>query len=294
MTTQITTAFVNGYRAVITQLVQQKGSNLRAYVRQETQTGEKDFFDRVGQTTVAEYTGRYSPSPLMNTPHDRRMVTLKAFHWGEPIDNLDKLKMLTDPTSIYNQNAKDAMGRQIDDLIIDAAFGTAYSGKDGTSTVSFPSGNQVAVDYVDSGSATNSGLTVAKLRQARKLIRKNTFNADVPLNIAVGAEQIDDLLADVQAINGDYNPVKPLMNGEITRYLGFNFIPIERLPVDSNGYRRIIAWGQPYLMLSTGQDIVTQIGPRPDLSYNMYVYLRMAFGATRMEEAGVVEVKCAE
>lgn len=294
MTTQITTAFVNGYRGVITQLVQQKGSVLRSFVRQESQNSEKEFFDRIGAATVAEYTGRYSPSPLMNTPHDRRMVTLRQFHWGEPIDNFDKLKMLTDPTSAYNMNAKDAMGRQIDDLIIEAALGTAYQGKDGTTAVTFPAGNQVAVNYVDSGSLANSGLTVAKLRQARKFIRKNTFNNDAQLNIAVGAEQIDDLLADVQAISGDYNPVKPLMNGEITRYLGFNFIPTERLPVDGSGYRRIIAWAQPYLMLSTGQDIVTQIGPRPDLSYNMYVYLRMAFGATRMEEAGVVEIKCAE
>lgn len=294
MTTQITTAFVNSYRGVITQLVQQKGSILRPYVRQESQHSEKDFFDRVGETAVAEYTGRYSPSPMMNTPHDRRMVTLRQFHWGEVIDNFDKLKMLVDPTSIYNENAKDAMGRNIDDVIIEAALGTAYSGKEGTTPVTFPSGNQVAVNYVDSGSPANSGLTVDKLRRARVIIRKNTKNTVDNMNVAVGAEQIDDLLADARVSSADYNAIKPLMNGDVTRYMGFNFIPIERLPVDGSGYRRVIAWAQPHLLLSVGQDVVTNVGPRPDLSYNMYVYLRMAFGATRMEESGVVEIKCAE
>lgn len=296
MTTQITTAFVNGYRGVITQLVQQHGSILRPFVRQESQNSEKEFFDRVGETNVAEYLSRYADSPLISTPHDRRMVTLRQWHWGELIDNFDKLKMLTDPTSIYNQNAKDAAGRQIDDLIIEAALGTAYSGKEGTTPVSFPGGstNQVDVNYVDSGSPANSGLTVAKLRQARKLIRKNTKNSDFPLNIAVGAEQIDDLLKETTVTSADFNTVKPLMNGDVTRFLGFNIIPTERLPVDGSGYRRIIAWAQPHLMLSTGADIMVNIAPRADKSFNMYTYLRFAFGATRMEEAGVIEVKCAE
>ena len=82
MSIQITTAFVQQYRANVEHLVQQKGSRLRALVRAETQNAEFEFYDRIGATTAQEVTGRHQDTPLINVPHDRRRVSLRDFDWG--------------------------------------------------------------------------------------------------------------------------------------------------------------------------------------------------------------------
>ena len=51
--------------------------------------------------------------------------------------------------------------------------GTAYTGKTGSTTVTFPMASTIAVDYVESGSPANSNLTIAKLRRARYLLDAN-------------------------------------------------------------------------------------------------------------------------
>ena len=86
MSIQITTAFVQQYRANVDHLVQQKGSRLRPLVRTETQNAEFEFYDRIGATSAQEVTGRHQDTPLVNTPHDRRRVALRDFDWGDLID----------------------------------------------------------------------------------------------------------------------------------------------------------------------------------------------------------------
>ena len=79
MSTQITTAFVNQFSSNITMLSQQMGSLLREAVDVETVTGEKAFFDQVGSAVAQVRTSRHGDTPLMETPHARRMVTMSTY-----------------------------------------------------------------------------------------------------------------------------------------------------------------------------------------------------------------------
>ena len=79
MSTQITTAFVQQFSANVQMLSQQKGSLLRRAVREESVTGEKAFFDQVGSAVAQKKTSRHGDTPLAETPHSRRMVTMD--HW---------------------------------------------------------------------------------------------------------------------------------------------------------------------------------------------------------------------
>lgn len=101
MSSQITTAFVNQFSANVTMLSQQMGSLLRNAVDVETINGEKAFFDQVGQAAAVQKTTRNGDTPLMETPHARRQVTLKDFEYADLIDDQDKIRMLIDPTSTY-------------------------------------------------------------------------------------------------------------------------------------------------------------------------------------------------
>lgn len=294
MSIQITTAFIQQYRANVEHLVQQKGSRLRPLVRTETQNAEFDFYDRIGATSAQEVTGRHQDTPLINVPHDRRRVSLRDFDWADLIDRPDRIRMLIDPTSPYSQNAAYALGRKMDEVILDSAFGSVYTGKTGSSTVSFPAGQQVAVDYVETGSAANSGLTIGKLRRAKQILDQNEVDPTERRYIAMTAKQMTDLLRTTEVTSADFNTVRALVQGEINSFMGFEFVRTELVRTNASSHRRCLAWCQSGLLLAVGQDIVTDIGPRRDKRNSTQVYVSASFGATRMEEEKVVEIICAE
>mgnify|MGYP003141994230 FL=1 len=84
MSTQVSTAFVNQFSSNVQLLSQQMGSLLRSCVSEESVTGEKGFFDQVGSTAAQKRTTRHGDTPLMETPHSRRMVTIDTYEWEGP------------------------------------------------------------------------------------------------------------------------------------------------------------------------------------------------------------------
>ena len=88
MSNQITTAFVQQFSANIQLLSQQKVSLLRGAVREESINGEKAFFDQVGSTTAQLRTSRHADTPLIETPHARRMVLTSTYEVADLILSL--------------------------------------------------------------------------------------------------------------------------------------------------------------------------------------------------------------
>jgi hypothetical protein len=294
MSFQIDKAFVQTYKSNIEVQFQQMGSRLRPLVRQETQNAEFDFYDRIGPTDAVEILNRHSDTPLVETTHDRRRISLRAYDWADLIDRMDKVKMLADPTSSYTQNAAYALGRKVDATIIEAAFGTAYTGKTGSSTTTFSANQTVASDYVESGSATASNLSVAKLRRARFLLDSNEAAMDgEPLYAVVTASQIQSLLSSTQVTSSDFNSIKALVAGEVDTFMGFKFIRTELLPKSGN-IRSALFFAQQGLCLATAQDITVDVGPRRDKRNSVQVYVSASFGASRMWEEKVLKVNCDE
>ena len=296
MSDQITTAFVNHYRSNVDFLLQQKGSILRPFMRQETQDAEFDFYDRIGATAAIEVLTRHADTPLVETPHDRRRCHLRDFDWADLIDRKDRIRTLIDPTSPYAQNAAFALGRSMDDVIIENMFGTAYTGKTGaTSTVHDVTNNRTLVDFVESGSAADSGLTIPKLRNVRQKLVANQNDKSEARYIALSAVQMTDLLANSLVQSVDTNEIKALVHGEVSSYMGFQFIEIERLLVTaSTSHRRLPCWVQSGMLFASGAETAAEIGPRRDKRNSTQVYVSSTFGAVRMEENKMYEIECDE
>lgn len=286
MSIEITTAVVNQYGANIDLLSQQKMSRFMGKVRMESQTGETGFYEQVGATAAVERTSRHANTPRVDTPHSRRAVTLQDFEWADLIDKADKVRMLIDPTSTYAQAAMMAMNRSRDDVIIEAALGVARTGKNGTTNVSLPADQKIA--------AGGTGLTLAKLIEAKELFGANDVDEDIPLYMAATARQISNLLNDDKITSNDYATVKALVRGEIDSFMGFTFTRSQRLTTDGNGDRQIIAWAQDGLLLAQGTENITRVTEESTKSYSTQVYRAECFGATRMEEEKVVEIACVE
>jgi len=286
MSTQVTTAFVQQFSANISMLSQQMGSLLRSAVDVESVNGEKAFFDQVGSAAAVLRTSRHADTPLVDTPHSRRMVTLSDYEYAELVDDADKVRLLVDPTSTYSRAAAAAMGRAMDDVIIAAALGTAKTGKDGGTSTALPSGQKIA-----HGSA---GLTLAKLLSAKEILDANSVDPSIPRHIVVSPKQISDLLNNTTVTSSDFNTVKALAQGELNSFVGFNFIVSNRLTTDSNSDRQVIAFASDGIKLAMGKEPQARIDERADKSYSTQIYYCQSIGATRMEEEKVVEIACNE
>ena len=289
MSTQVTTAFVQQYSANVQMLSQQMGSRLRDAVRVENVVGKNAFIDQIGSATAALRTSRHADTPQMDTPHDRRRLSLADYEYADLVDDQDKVRMLIDPTSSYARAAAAAMGRAMDDVIITAATGTANTGETGSGSASL----DATANSVGSASS-NDGLTLAKLREAKRKMDLNDVDPSIPRYIAVGPKQIEDLLGDTTVTSSDFNTVKALVQGELDTFMGFRFIMSNRLTVDSNDIRKCFAWAEDGLTLGIGKDISARIDERADKGYATQVYYCMSIGAVRMEEDKVVQIFCDE
>lgn len=286
MSTQITTAFVNQFSANVQMLSQQMGSLLRNAVDVESVNGEKAFFDQVGSAAAVKKTSRHADTPLIDTPHSRRMVTMSDFQYADLIDDQDRVRLLIDPTSTYGRAAAAAMGRAMDDEIISAALGTALTGKDGSTSTALPSGQKIAV--------ASAGLTIAKLVSAKEILDAASVDPSIPRHIVVSPKQISDLLNNTTVTSSDFNTVKALAQGEINTFVGFNFIVSNRLTTDGSGDRQVIAFASDGIKVAMGKEPTAKIEERADKSYATQIYYCQTMGATRMEEAKVVEIACSE
>jgi hypothetical protein len=285
MSTQVTTAFVQQYSANVQMLSQQMGSRLRDAVRVENMTGKNAFFDQVGKATAQKRTTRHADTPQIDTPHARRRVSLVDYEYADLIDDQDKVRMLIDPTSAYAMAAAAAMGRAMDDEIIAAALGTAFTGETGSTSTALPAAQQIANGGAD--------MSLAKLRQAKKILDLSDVDPSIPRYLACGPDQIEALLADTNVTSSDFNTVKALVQGEVNQFMGFNFIVTNRLAKSGN-IRSCFAWAEDGLALAVGRDVMARIDERNDKGYATQVYYCMSIGSTRMEEEKVVQIDCDE
>lgn len=298
MSIQIDTALVNTYRAGISLKFQQTNSRLEPYARKETQHSEYDYYDRIGTVDPVEILTRHGDTPQMDTPHDRRRVALRSFDWADYIDRNDRMRMLSDPNSPYTANAVAGMMRRKDDVIIEALLGSAWTGKTGSTEITWASQtNQlIAHNAIDVGTGSATNLTLAKLRRAQRLLNAAEAKTEGgQLICALGSSQLQALLADQKVQSSDYNTIKALVNGEIDTFLGFKFVRLERLPVTSAGYRRVVCFvANSAVTLATGADLQVEVTRRDDKRFLTQVYVSASFGAARMWEEQVIEILCDE
>ncbi len=279
--------------------LQQTGSVLRGTVETGTHVGKlASPVQYLGPIAVRRPAGRFAPKQRTDADFVRRWVFPTDSEIDQLIDSFDELKTIVDPKSKYASNAAMAFAREWDDEIIAAAFGTAYTGTDNASLTaetwaSFSSAYTVASTF---GSSSANGLSVAKIIEAKRILRHNHALEDGQgqLTLVVGSKQESDLLNQVQVVSTEFSDRPVLVDGRVTRFLGFDIVVSERLNVASN-VRSIIAFAKSGLYLGMWRDLVNRASQRNDLSSEPWqLYTATSFGATRIEPGRVVEIDCAD
>lgn len=284
----IDTVFVKQFSSNIMLLSQQKGSKLRDKVMYKEIVGEDWYIDQLGKRTAKKKTVRNSDVEYTAGDWQRRKLSPVTVYDADLIDKEDKVKMLSDPTDPTAMSIAMAIGRGIDQEIVDQAFATAYYGKTGSSSETFPAGNVVAVQA--------SGLTVSKLIEAKTLLDNNDVDETEERYITVTGTQTGNLLKTTEVTSADYNTVRALVNGQINTFCGFEFVKISQdiLATDTSDYRRLIAWAKNGLGLGVAQEWSNKIDQIPAKHYATQVYASVDCGAVRVDSDRVVEIKCQE
>lgn len=305
MSFYVPTHFVETYSTNVQMLLQAQGGKLRNCVMVGSHVGQAASpVDQVGFVKAQKKVTRHDDTPLISTPADRRWVEPVNYRWADLIDTQDRLKLLLDPTSAYTMNGVNALRRSEDDEVLQAFYATAKTGQKTTSgTTAFPTATNVIGPTV--GSTGNTGLNVAKIKRARKQFRAAFVDLEMEdMYIMLTAEEEEDLLAETQVINMDYNERPVLRDGRIERFLGFNFKFLEftasqfydgavnmsdgaGTPTNYNP-----AWAKSGMHLGIWEDVVVRVSERADKDYATQVYVRGTYGATRIEEGKVRRIDC--
>lgn len=285
MSNQVTEAFVQQFADNFMHVAQQKMSRFEGCVSVEPNiVGTSKSINRLGQRAAQRRLARHGDTPINDQPHSTRYIDLFDWEDGDMLDDQDKIRMLVDPKSDYVQAMVASLNRAKDDVIIGALGGTARAS---TGSISFLAANQIAVG--------GTGLTRAKLVQARALFRKNEADAEAGEELYLGYHStgLSDLLTDTSLTNSEYNTVLSLQNGSLKygELFGFKCVPSERF-IKTSSTRKIYAWAKSGVALGVGSEIVSRVGEDPGKGFNVRVYAKMSLGAVRIEEEKVVEIAC--
>lgn len=286
MSNQISEAFVEEFAANFRHLAQQKTSRFEGAVTLEPGIrGMSKSINRLGQRTAQKRLNRHGDTPINDQPHSTRFVDLFDWEDGDMVDDQDKIRMLVDPTSEYVNAMVMSLNRAKDDVIISAMRNTARAS---SGTIALPSTQKIAV-----GAA---GLTKAKIIQAKQIFRSREADEQngEELFFSYASQQMGNVLSDTTLTSADFLAIKMLQEGAVgTKWLGFTWIPSERLPKVSND-RFCYAWAKSGVTLGIGENIVSEVGKDPGKGFNVRIYGKMSIGAVRVEEEKVVEIACLE
>ncbi len=278
--------YAKQYGSLIYMLAQQKGSRLRDTVTIKSGVvGEETYMDQISAFDALPRTTRLAQTNPTLAAYARRRIALEDYYIAKGIDKLDDVRTLGDPTSAIVQSGMAGMGRQIDDLIIAALSGTAYTGKVGGTSTVLPSSQKVAVG--------STNLTLAKLLSGIEILNGNDVDPSDPRYIIVSSGMLTSLLNTTEIKSADYNSVKVLVQGEVDTYLGLKFIRSERLAGGAST-RKALMFTKSGIGLAIGKDVKSRVTEESTLHFAKQLYFSMSLGASRLEEDKVVEIACNE
>jgi hypothetical protein len=254
MPDQLPTYFETEYSKNWEMLAQQMDSRLGASVTPTTITGKRRKFNQLDEGEMSEVTERKGDTPDGDSTGQSYWIFRRKFEKVIVFDEDDEIQLgtiaLPDSDEVASMAA--ASNRTKDRVIIQAFDGTRYIGENGTTSDSFLAAMSIAVDYVASGSTANSGLTLAKISRAKKLLDEQEVD-DGDRYFAHSSQQLQDMLLVDKMTSEDYASVKALVDGKIDRFLGFKFVRTELLTRNtSTDVRTCFAWQKSAIKFAEG------------------------------------------
>jgi len=289
--------FTTQFSTNIELLLQQMGSLLRGKIREGFHVGKMASpINQIGAISSQAPAGRFAPLQRVDANLVRRWVFPQERELPQLVDQFDEYQTVVDPKSMYAQNTAMAFGRDWDDAIIAAFFGTAQTGQDAANLTGETASTTTYGVSDTFGSSASTGLTVAKIIEARRIMRHYHVDVDTdPLTLLIGSKQESDLLQQVQVVSTEFADRPILTNGKLTQFLGFDITVSERLSPGTASLRQCYAWAKSGMYLGMWKDMEVQMDRRVDLSSQPWqIYAKHMYGATRTQLGKVIQILAAD
>lgn len=273
----ISSAFVELFDAEVKQAYQ--ASRMLAGITRERNNVEGNVvkFPKIGKGTATVRVPQTDVTPL-NVTYSQVSVTMSDYIAAEYSDIFHQAKVNFDERRELVQVVGNAIGRRMDQLVIDAL-----------NAASSPSTVATSVG----GASTNMNL--AKLLAAKKALDAKNVPAEGRCMI-IHANGLSALLDETELTSSDFATVKALSQGEIDTFLGFKFIMLgDRdeggLPLPST--RTNFAFHRDAVGLGVSMAQKSEINYVPEKT-SFLVSSMFSAGAVAIDDEGIVHISSTE
>ena len=315
--------FASEYGKSIELLVTTPTGEFDGKVAEGSITGAEDlYWEQLGGAIENEITETNGQQVYQNLEHYRRKVFTADYELPLMLDKRDEMRTAVDFKSSYVQRTVEAYKRSKTIEAIKAVYNSAYTGKNGTTAVAFDYSNQtVAVGTGAASGYTTAGLTKEKLIAARSKLKKAGYDLQMAMYkpyFSCTQDELDNLLALTEVTSRDYGSLVALQSGEVSNWMGFEFIFSEMIPfantaltgvhltwnadsttgtrapvdTDSTTTHACFAYVKDNIGLYSSQSLQTEAGKIERFRYNWGLYGSWSHGGVRRQEKGAVYVPC--
>ena len=277
MAVGVSNAFVQLFDAEVKQAYQAQRA-LAGVVRERTNVeGSQVKFPKIGKGTATIRVPQTDVTPL-NVSYSQVTATMSDYIAAEYSDIFSQQKINFDERRELVQVVSGAIGRRMDQLVIDALSG---------------SGTSLTVATTVGGAGTNMNL--AKLLEAKELLDTGNVPAQDRCML-IHASGLAALLDDTKIASSDYAAVKALVQGQLDTFLGFKFITIgDRdeggLPKPST--RTCFAFHKDAVGMGIGMNQKTEINYVAEKT-SFLVASMFSAGAVAIDDEGIVKISATE
>lgn len=270
MVNNITNSFRTQWSDDVKHAYQQADSRLRPACRVVTGVEGNLFKFNKLAAVAANTKSRNAELTFIDPDHTVATATLADAYAPILLDKLDMNKVMRngDMRREYVMATANAIRRKVDDDTITA--------------MAVP-GNTITT--------TAGGLTFPKLLESVEELNSNDVDPGERY-IVVGAAQISEALAIEQLTSADYSNLLAVQQGQVKQALGYTWIMSNRLPV-ATSVRTCFAFHKNAVGIAFGDDVQTEINYVPERAAFLVTSM-VAIGSVVIEDAGIIEIPCAE
>lgn len=294
MTVSIDQVYVDGFRDALRHLAQQKASKVRGWCDEfspEAETGNWDRLQGADATLKTRRTTTPVSTPIDDRVWSRRIAVAATYNGAEMTEVEDPSLMLIDPNSNLVTSLGYAMGRQMDDIILSAAMGSALeSVRDGAA------GNVPVAGAIPVGQVVgdfSAPISFDAITEILEVFNSNDIDMDEPKVAIVGPRQVRELQNLTEQTSSDYVQAQALQqNGIVPNWMGMTWIMSNRLyfnsPVPAIAEQTCVFMTRRAMGLHIPEDITTFVERDPSFQYSWRPYCQFTAGAVRVEDEHIV------
>lgn len=277
MAQSVSTAFVTLFESEVKQAYQAEAI-LRGTMRTRTGVqGNTVKFPKIGKGVATVRVPQSDVTPL-NVTYSQVTATMSDYIAAEYSDVFQQSHINFDERRELVEVVSKAIARRMDQICIDALNAASSPSTVGTNI-----------------GGTASNMNVAKLRAAAKAMNENNVPSEGRYML-IHASQLDSLLSETETTSSDFATVKALVRGEISSFMGFNFIQIgDRdeggLPKPST--RSCFAWHKDSMGYAESMAMKTEVNYVPEKT-SFLVSSMFSAGAVAIDDEGIVKISCTE